>query len=69
MELHTPESGKGRKTEDVISYSRLLEIASRAVQDLVDAEPREAEIYFQRSLNLTEDERIVLGVDDIRLFK
>lgn len=58
-----------KKTEDIIPYSRLLEIASRALQDLAGAESLEAEIYFQKTLELTEEERIVLGVDDMRLFK
>lgn len=58
-----------RKSEDIIPYSRLLDIASRALQDMVDAESMQADIYFQRILELTEEERIVLDVDDLRLFK
>lgn len=69
MELHTQSSGKGRKNEDILPYNRLLEIASRALQDMVDAESMQADIYFQRTLELTEEERIILGVDDLRLFK
>lgn len=69
MELHTQSSGKGRKSEDILPYNRLLEIASRALQDMVDAESMQADIYFQRTLELTEEERIILGVDDLRLFK
>lgn len=62
------DTGNG-KSEDIIPYSRLLDIASRALQDMVDAESMQADIYFQRILELTEEERIVLGVDDLRLFK
>lgn len=69
MELHTQSSGKGQKNEDILPYNRLLEIASRALQDMVDAESMQADIYFQRTLELTEEERIILGVDDLRLFK
>ncbi len=57
-----------KKSEDVIPNERLIDIASSTLRVLVDADPIEAEIYFNEVLELTNEERTALGLDSMQLF-
>lgn len=55
-------------TKELIPYDRLLEIASMSLQSLFEAEPVNAEEYFKDTLELTDEERTILGLKEMRLF-
>ena len=49
---------------DVVPFLRLEEIASKAIDGLIEDDPYEAAVYFENELELTEDEIEYFGVTE-----
>ena len=49
---------------DVVPFYRLEELASKAIDGLIEDDPYEAAVYFEHEMEMTEDEIEYFGITD-----